>query len=277
MTSLKQGAIMVLNSVLSGNNQPFEQLITIAFDSKATEHSCTKRADLARMEKVITDLRADGSTDFDKVFGKLFDLIHRSQAETELTVIFFTDGEDTCNNGVYLQNHLQQLSKQLKEKLKSSRFMAIGFSDDHDAVFMNKIAQAGSQIGNFIYINSQSENKQQDILNALEESLAIAIEGSSAFSLEVMNISSGFSMTVPIVDQEDDDFVELNCDFIVESQHLQQDLRLVLRRGDQLIHLDGFEQQQVEPEATERLEASIKSANLQIFKAVQKLQALSRD
>jgi hypothetical protein len=59
--------------------------------------------------------------------------------------------------------------------------MAIGFSDNHDARFMNKIAQAGSEIGNFIFINSQSENKKQEILNALEESLSIAIEGQSAY------------------------------------------------------------------------------------------------
>lgn len=35
----------------------------------------------------------------------------------------------------------------------NSKFLAIGFSKDHDAVFLNKLAMAGSTLGNFIYID----------------------------------------------------------------------------------------------------------------------------
>jgi hypothetical protein len=34
------------------------------------------------------------------------------------------------------------------------RYLTIGFSRDHDAVFLNKIAQAGSERGNFFYIDT---------------------------------------------------------------------------------------------------------------------------
>lgn len=73
--------------------------------------------------------------------------------------------------------------------------MSIGFSDDHDAAFMNKLAQAGSEVGNFIYIRSESETKKQDILDALNESLEIALEGQSGQKLEVRSRESGSSET----------------------------------------------------------------------------------
>ena len=36
--------------------------------------------------------------------------------------------------------------------------MSVGFSRDHDAVFMNKIARFGTDVGNFIFIDSQEQN-----------------------------------------------------------------------------------------------------------------------
>jgi len=51
----------------------------------------------------------------------------------------------------------------LKSKLRGipnliSRFLTIGFSREHDAVFLNKIAQSGSELGNFIFIDTYQEN-----------------------------------------------------------------------------------------------------------------------
>lgn len=149
--------------------------------------------------------------------------------------------------------------------------MTIGFSNDHDAIFMNRLAQAGSEIGNFIFINSESENKKQDILNALEESLAIAIEGNPAYTLCVKNIGSGFELGVPIRAQECDDFLELECEFVINSQELQQDLRLTLKQGKQTAELPFFDLVPVDPTETEFCQALLKSANLQIFKSIQRL------
>jgi hypothetical protein len=36
----------------------------------------------------------------------------------------------------------------------NSRFLSIGFSRDHDAVFMGQLAEAGLERGNFIYIDT---------------------------------------------------------------------------------------------------------------------------
>jgi hypothetical protein len=65
------------------------------------------------------------------------------------------------------------------------RFLSIGFSRDHDAAFMNKIAQVGSNMGNFFYIDTSGANYQQDVMTSLEESLEIAIEGSTSINLKL--------------------------------------------------------------------------------------------
>lgn len=35
-----------------------------------------------------------------------------------------------------------------------SRFLTIGFTSGHDALFLNKIATSGSELGNFFYIDT---------------------------------------------------------------------------------------------------------------------------
>ena len=35
-----------------------------------------------------------------------------------------------------------------------SKWLSIGFSKDHDAVFMNNIAKTGNELGNFIFVDT---------------------------------------------------------------------------------------------------------------------------
>jgi hypothetical protein len=35
-----------------------------------------------------------------------------------------------------------------------TRFLSIGFSENHDAAFMNRIAQSGTELGNFFYVDT---------------------------------------------------------------------------------------------------------------------------
>ena len=126
----------------------------------------------------ISKLTASGSTNFVAVFEQIISILDKAPENTELTTIFFTDGEDTCNDDDAIFAKCKQFSETMKARCESSRVMSIGFSNDHDARFMNRLAQAGSDVGNFIFIRSDSETKREGILNALEECLAIAVEGS---------------------------------------------------------------------------------------------------
>jgi len=44
-----------------------------------------------------------------------------------------------------------------------TRFLTIGFSRDHDAVFLNQIAQCGSELGNFFFIDTAVENYAEQV------------------------------------------------------------------------------------------------------------------
>ncbi len=70
---------------------------------------------------------------------------------TDLSVIFFTDGCDTCNSKAVLTSNLDKLKK--AASTIRSRFLTIGFTSSHDALFLNEIAKAGTELGNFYYID----------------------------------------------------------------------------------------------------------------------------
>ena len=97
-----------------------------------------------------------------------------------LTVIFFTDGCDTMNSKQALDTALAEM----KQKLSlipnlTSRFLTIGFSEDHDAVFLNNITKSGSELGNFFFIDTQKNDYTEAVKICLSESLDIAMEGTN--------------------------------------------------------------------------------------------------
>ncbi len=55
----------------------------------------------------------------------------------------------------------------------TSRFLTIGFSRDHDAVFLNKIAQSGSEMGNFFFIDTNQPDKKEKVTECLTSSLSM--------------------------------------------------------------------------------------------------------
>lgn len=94
----------------------------------------------------------------DNIFGAEEQLVESTKQLDELILIFFTDGCDTCNKAADLEAALDDLSMMLKSYPGlTSKFLAIGFSSNHDAKFMNKLAMSGSQLGNFIYINQAQQ------------------------------------------------------------------------------------------------------------------------
>lgn len=60
------------------------------------------------------------------------------------------------------------------KKEVSSRFLTIGFSRDHDAIFLNKIAQSGSELGNFSFIDTTLPDKMDRVKECLSNSLSMS-------------------------------------------------------------------------------------------------------
>jgi hypothetical protein len=59
------------------------------------------------------------------------------------------------------------LSQQEKQRGIKSRIFSIGFSRDHDADLLNFLAKAGSEMGNFIYIDTGLPNYGEKMNEAL--------------------------------------------------------------------------------------------------------------
>jgi uncharacterized protein with von Willebrand factor type A (vWA) domain len=94
--AVKLGATKIGEAIWDANVNPFERVITLLYDT-SVEH--TENKDLDSYKRYISGLKTRGSTDFKKVFEHIYDyVVDPKNLIKELTVIFFTDGQDTCNN-----------------------------------------------------------------------------------------------------------------------------------------------------------------------------------
>ena len=82
-----------------------------------------------------------------------------------------TDGNDTCNKPESVQSTLNELKQYLKVKEIASRFYTIGLSSDHDAVLLSKIAQIGSDLGNFFFVDYNEDNETRNYKDTIKECL----------------------------------------------------------------------------------------------------------
>lgn len=76
-----------------------------------------------------------------------------------------------------------------------SRWMSIGFGRNHDANLMNKIGQMGSDIGNFIFVDTNKADWNGDVKVAMEESLEQGMAGGGALRCELMCAAEGYGET----------------------------------------------------------------------------------
>ena len=72
-----------------------------------------------------------------------------------------------------------------------SKFLSVGFSRGHDAAFMNRIANFGSEIGNFIFIDSYEEGWRDKLNESLLESLEIALDVAAKVKYQIKNNQVG--------------------------------------------------------------------------------------
>jgi uncharacterized protein YegL len=173
--ALKRAALLIGKKIANAKTKPFEHFISLSYDDKLSKHEYYNKE---KYEAWAKNLYARGQTDFKVVFNEITRLAEKKTGITELTVIFFTDGKDTCNYHKTLNQQLKAMSERFKTNFNvTSRFLSIGFSANHDAAFMGAVAEAGIERGNFTYVNTSNENYQQDVTNSLTDALDMAMEG----------------------------------------------------------------------------------------------------
>ncbi len=205
----------------------------------------------------------------------------KKSAVKELTVIFFTDGEDTSGSGGSVNNTLEEMTGYFKGMSNhfKTRLLSIGFGASHDAPFMNRIAKAGSEMGNFFYIDT-SGNYTELVTKCLSESLDIAMEGSGQLKLQVsdglkltetLGLETTYNFAEQSAENEDDapviTGVSLSCQTIMQTKVLQ-DLKADLFFKDKKFSYNVSFTLVENPSQDILLKARLQNANANIFKFI---------
>ena len=140
---------------------------------------------LAEFNKKIDKVIAQSKTDFVLTFKEIIAYCDKHNPD-DLTILFLTDGNDTCNKPESVQSTLNKLRQYLKTKEIASRFYTIGLSNDHDAVLLSKIAQIGSDLGNFFFVDYNEDNETRTYKDVIKEWLMKTFDlGASCGSLNI--------------------------------------------------------------------------------------------
>ena len=154
MRALQQGCIQIGERFFQGKKRPYERFYTIEYNADLKETVVDNKE---QYMQAIQQAKAGGGTNFMIVFQRIMEILEQFPNTKEVVVIFITDGEDTLyvkdNPNKYAEFSEIGLQIKTRPNLKS-RFMTIGFSRDHQAAFMNEIAGYGTEVGNFIFVDS---------------------------------------------------------------------------------------------------------------------------
>ena len=135
------------------------------------------------------------------VFKHINKILDANPETEELVCVFVTDGED-CDPGYRSPTgdplgDYQKVSNALKARPGlRSKFLSVGFSEHHDAAFMNRIAKFGSEIGNFVFIDTGKNGWKENFNQTLLDQLDIALESASKAKLSICNAEEGFEKLV---------------------------------------------------------------------------------
>jgi uncharacterized protein with von Willebrand factor type A (vWA) domain len=94
--ALKQGAGIVATQV--NMQKEFQTFITLFYDTSAKVYECKTDRDFAQYENELTKHKAGGSTSFVEVFNYINKYLKSDGKLKDVSIIFFTDGQDTCSD-----------------------------------------------------------------------------------------------------------------------------------------------------------------------------------
>lgn len=77
-----------------------------------------------------------------------------------------------------------------------SRFLTIGFTSSHDAIFLNEIAKAGTELGNFFYVDISQPNYPDKIQECLANSLEMAAVQEGGLMMEIKSNGMEFKQQI---------------------------------------------------------------------------------
>ena len=104
-------------------------------------------------------------------------LEHRDTCNPLTSVLFMSDGEDTCDNGhESVISAIKERDYWLSKKNMNYQIHCFGFGENHDDKLLTKMAQ--SKTGNFYYIKNQ-ELIQECYISCMNYVLTVIAERAS--------------------------------------------------------------------------------------------------
>jgi hypothetical protein len=163
--ALIEGAKQVATRIYGQNE--FSHFSTLFFN-----HTCTAMPsdNLDDFKKKISQVDPKSKTDFVSTFDKIKGYCEKQKPD-DLTVLFLTDGNDTCNDPSKVNSTLDDLKMYLNKNEIISRFFTIGLSSDHDTVLLSRIATTGSELGNFFFVDYSEESSTRNYKDVIKECL----------------------------------------------------------------------------------------------------------
>jgi hypothetical protein len=100
-----------------------------------------------------------------------------------------------------LEKHNVRIQSFLKENASrvETTIFCIGLGRYHDARLLNTIAKSGSKLGNFIYIDTDKENYKETMVEALGNSLEMAISSSGTTKIHLQGSQTKISLPCKMI------------------------------------------------------------------------------
>jgi hypothetical protein len=151
MNTAKKACLEMILYLYSIN---LKNVTLITYNHQASSIKLEKNG--ADVTKILDSIQANGKTSFVSAFSELKTCIEASQ-NRHISIIFFTDGQDTINEPSKVEESLNGFSSFVKFNTLFAEIHAIGFTADHDALLLQKLVTQGKNPGTFQYCRSASE------------------------------------------------------------------------------------------------------------------------
>ena len=134
-----------------------EQVIDLAENVSNKQFICYADQAHVMNENVLKTMKAGGQTNFIRAFTAIEQTIlaQNRAVGTDVVVVFFTDGQDTCNRPETLQPSLNTFKTFLAKNTRSTTIHCVGYTSEHHVQFLNQLSGLGSLKGTFTYIRDK--------------------------------------------------------------------------------------------------------------------------
>ncbi|CAM4908453.1 unnamed protein product [Rotaria socialis] len=166
----------------------------------------------------IAKTKADGSTDFVKVFQQVQKTVKEIGVDKRIVIMFMTDGCDSCNSPNAIIDAQTKLQMFFKKSNLNCVVHVIGYSKDHDLNMMNTLKSLGTTEG--VYRYAEGSKGLDEKFRELFEFADLTVE----FSIKLPNVQQPIKITGEMVDS---DHIESEC-WLSLSENIKQPIEIAI-------------------------------------------------